>query len=283
LKCLPKILSFILLYEAGLITHFPGTFFCKFLSSFKIIKKAEIVYILTVFSINFLKLLIMRKVIKRVLIALNLHVMDTPGLVSLLRAIIKGFTSNPNFTTADLAKMPMVVADMVNQANNLESTHTSRKTNKSPSLTSLELDQATTVMNTLTDTAHFVQDFANRKAAGDLAIAVQIITSVGFQVKKEFVKHQRTFKVVSTEKGQVHLRTKAEGARVAYLFQVSDDGGKTWSFPIVTLEAEVIITNLKSLAEYSFRYGYVKPARKPTVAAGSEQPVWSDLIHAVVP
>jgi len=112
----------------------------------------------------------MKNVIKRELIALNLKGFDTPGLVSFQRAIVKGFNgppANPNFTAADLAKLPVSTADMLLQATNLENTHTTRKANKSASLTAQEQDYATTVMNTITDTAAFVESFANRKVAGD--------------------------------------------------------------------------------------------------------------------
>ncbi|MBI3501170.1 MAG: hypothetical protein HY063_05190 [Bacteroidetes bacterium] len=230
----------------------------------------------------------MKKIIKRVKIALNLQTLDSPGLVSLLRAIVKGFNgppANPNFTPADIAKLPVTTADMLLQASALENTHTTRETNKSGNLTALELDQSATVQNTLLDTAAFVEGFANKKAAGDTSIAVQIITSVGFGIKKAFVKHQRSFEVVDTDKGLAHLRTVSAGRRAAYLWQWSADGGKTWSFPIATIGAEVIITNLKSAVEHSFRFAAVVPVilGKPTVAAGSEEPAWSDVITVVIP
>jgi len=225
----------------------------------------------------------MQKNTKRVLIALNLKGVDTPGLVSLQRAIVKGLTGNTNFTAADIAKLPVSTADMLLQATNLENTHTTRKANKSASLTAQEQDYATTVMNTITDTAAFVESFANRKTAGDLDVASQIITSVGFQLKKEYVSHQRTFEVVSAYNGQMHLRTKSVGSRAAYLWQWSEDGGKTWSFPIVTIGSEVIITGLKNGVNYSFRFAVVLPViqGKPTIPANSEQLVWSDMVNEI--
>jgi len=226
----------------------------------------------------------MKKSIKRVIIALNLHLLDTPGLVSFLRAIIKALTGNTYFLPADIAKLPVTIADMGTQATNLESTHTSRKTNKSATLTSTEQDQVTLVMNTIGDTADFVEGLGNKKAAGDLSLAVQIITSAGFQVKKEFVVHQRTFEIVDVAKKQVHIRTKAAGARASYIWQGSanpSDPG-SWSFPIVTIEAEVIITSLTSGTNYGFRVATILPTRKPTIALGS-QPDWSDVIMVIVP
>ena len=228
----------------------------------------------------------MKNAIKRELIALNLKGIDTPGLVSLQRAIVKGFNgppANPNFTAADLAKLPVSTADMLLQATALEGTHTLRQTNKSASLTAQEHDYAVVVINTITDTAAFVEAFANRKAAGDLALAIQIITSVGFQLKKEFTPHQRSFEVVSANNGRFHLRTKSAGIRTAYVWQWSDDDGKTWSLPIITIGSEVIITELKNGINYSFRYAVVPPViqGKPVIPAGSEQLVWSNPINEV--
>ena len=228
----------------------------------------------------------MKNVIKRELVALNLKGFDTPGLVSFRRAIVKGFNgppANPNFTAADLAKLPVSTADMLLQATALETTHTTRKVNKSAALTAQEHAQATIVFNTITDTAAFVEAFANRKAAGDLAIAVAIITSVGFQLKKEFVAHQRTFEVISAFNGQFHLRAKAVGDRAAYIWQWSEDAGKTWSFPIFTIGSELIITNLKDGVNYSFRYAVVLPViqGKPTIPAGSEQLIWSSPVNEI--
>lgn len=230
----------------------------------------------------------MKKITKRVKIALNLQNIDSPGLVSFTRAVVKGFKgppANPNFTAADMAKLPVTTANMLLQAGALEATHTTRETNKSGSLTALELDQAATLMNTLQDTAFFVEGFANNKAAGDTAIALQIIAGVGFSIKKAFVQHQRSFEVVSTAKGLANLRTVSAGKRAAYLWAWSADEGKTWSFPMVTIGSEVIISNLKSAVNYSFRYAAVVPVidGKPSIAAGSEQPAWSNIITAVIP
>ncbi|MFH1004200.1 MAG: fibronectin type III domain-containing protein, partial [Bacteroidota bacterium] len=226
----------------------------------------------------------MKKIIKRVLIALNLRNLDSPDLVSLLRAIAKGLTGNPNFLPADLAKMPVSIADMLSQATALETTHITREMNKSGALTALELNQSATVQNTLLDTARFVEGLANKKAAGDSAIAMMIIDSVGFKIKKAFTPHQRSFEVVKMSEKQVHLRTVSAGVRTAYLWQWSDDDAKTWSFPIVTIGAEVIITNLKSGTNYSFRFAAIVPIihGKPTVEIGSEQPLWSDVITTIV-
>ena len=227
----------------------------------------------------------MKKSTKRVQITLNLKKFNTSELILFLRAVAKGLPGNLNFTSEDMAKLPIAIADMNKQATNLENTHTSRQANQSESLTALEHDQATIVMNTIKDTAAFVEGIANKKATGDAAIAVLIITSVGFQVKKEFTHHQRTFEAVSTDTGQVHLRTKAIGNRTAYFWQYSDDGGKSWAFPIITIGSEVIIIGLKSKTDYNFRFATTLPVieGKPIVTAGSQQLVWSDIITVLIP
>lgn len=229
----------------------------------------------------------MKRTVKKVLIALNLQDLDSPGLVSLLRGIVTGFTGNAYFTTSDLAKLPVSLADMGTQATDLDGTHTLRLTNKSKTLTATEHDQATTVMDTLTATKGFVETFANKQAAGDMALAVEIITSVGFDVKAEFIIHQRKFEVVGSIKTKAHLRIQAPAKRFSVLWQwTATPLAPVWSFPIVGSEVEVIISTLRSGGNYGFRYGIVLPVgrgNKRTVAAGSEQPVWSDLITAVIP
>jgi hypothetical protein len=227
----------------------------------------------------------MKKSIKRVVIALNLHLLDSPDLVSFLRAIIKAFNGNTYFTPADLAKLPVTLADMGTQATNLESTHTSRKTNKSATLTSTEQDQATLVMNTISDTTDFVEGLANKKAAGDLPLAVQIITSVGLQVKKEFVVHQRSFEVVDTGKGSAHIRTKANKKGTIYFWRwtATPDNASSWKIIAPTIECSVTISSLPHATTVYFAYAETLPyGRNPILDSENFVPDWSDPISALI-
>jgi hypothetical protein len=227
----------------------------------------------------------MKKSIKRVIIALNLKSLDSPGLLSFLRAIIKALTGNSYFLPADIAKLPVTLADMGTQATNLENTHTSRKTNKSTTLTSLEQEQATLVMNTINDTAYFVEGLANKKGAGDLPLAVQIITSAGFQVKKEFVTHQRSFEVVQTGKGSAFIRTKAvcRGAIYHWRWTTTPDDAGSWKIVPPTVESNVTINGLPHAATVYFSCAITLPqGRKPVVDSATYVPDWCDPISAII-
>jgi len=222
----------------------------------------------------------MKKTIKRVQIALHFGKMKIDTLLNFSLGIVNGIADDPDATA------PPISSDALGtQRSALQTTHASRQTDKSKDLTNLEHDQATTLVTSLTKIAHYVEDLANDKAAGDTAIATQIITRIGFQVKKGFVRHQRSFEIVSVDKGSVHLHTSSAGQKAAYLWQYSATltNSAGWSFPIHTLKSEVVITGLQSGINYGFRFASIIPAKgKSTVTAGNEQPVWSDVITSVV-
>jgi hypothetical protein len=89
----------------------------------------------------------------------------------------------------------------------------------------------------------------------------------------------------------MHLRIKAMARRKAVMWQYSPDVSNVakWSFSIVTIGSEVIITNLSSLSSgtnYAFRYVVILPEGKkqvPNITAGKEEPEWSDAIFQVIP
>ncbi|MFH0895974.1 MAG: hypothetical protein V2A54_16190 [Bacteroidota bacterium] len=225
----------------------------------------------------------MKKAIKRVVIALNLQQLTSTELVSFLRAIVKAFNGNTYFTAAELAKLPVSLVDMATQATNLENTHTSRKTNRSATLTSLEQEQATLIMNTISDTAYFVEGLANKKAVGDLPLAVQIVTSAGFQVKKEFIPHQRSFEVVKVGDGTAQIRTKAVFPRPIYHWRWTTTPADENSWKIIppTLSSNIIITGLPRLTTVYFSYALTMPqGRKPILEPDVYMPEWNDPISA---
>ena len=113
------------------------------------------------------------------LISLELSEYDAPGLVSFARILATGLSPNPSFTAADLAKLPVSVADLQTCATALETTHNSRPTTPSRASTKLEGDQATTLMEAIKGIAGFVENFANIKGGGDLAKAEAIERGAG--------------------------------------------------------------------------------------------------------
>ena len=226
----------------------------------------------------------MKRSTKRATIALDLVKLDTPRLVSFVRAISKGLTNNPNLAPADVAKLPVTVAAFEAAATTLESTHTTRATAPSKANTKLERDQSNTLLEHVTNVAAFVEGVANTKG-GDLTTAESIIVSVGFSLKKTGVKHRKGFAVTSPAQGTAEIHFPAEAKGAVRLVQYSGDGGKTWSTALVVHGVKMTITGLKSAVDYFFRYGVSVPPGKKSkamVAAGSEEPTWSDPVSRVI-
>jgi hypothetical protein len=206
--------------------------------------------------------------------------MNTAELISFADGL--SLAGDPDATTPFVS--PSTIAT---QSAALKATHNSRQTNQSKELTNLEHQQIDALIESLIEVASYVEGLANQKAQGDIAIFNQIVTRIGFQPKKAADKHQRSFEVIKTDKGMVHLRIKAMARREAVMWQYSPDVSNVanWSFPIITLGSEVIITGLKSAVNYAFRYAVILPpdSGKPTITAGKEEPKWSDAIFQVIP
>ncbi len=220
----------------------------------------------------------MKKSNKRVQIALNLAVLNVAELVSFALGIVKGFTKDPDATAP-----PVKISDLKILADTLGASENNRLVHKAKSFTASEQGQCDALVSAIISVKNYVEDVANKKAKGDETIAVQIITRIGFSVKKKASKHPRSFEVMEVSKQVAHLRIKALAIKEAVIWRFCESGitPPVWSFPIVTLESEVTITGLKSGVNYGFQYAIVLPGKQP-VQAGSEQPVWSDIIFSVV-
>ncbi|MFH0893940.1 MAG: hypothetical protein V2A54_05850 [Bacteroidota bacterium] len=228
----------------------------------------------------------MNKSIKRVIVALNLRKLNSPELISFLRAIAKALNGNDYFTAEEMIKMPISPAEIDAQADNIEMTHTSRKTSRSATLTSLEQEQVTLAMNTIKDTAAFVEGLANKKANGDIPLAIQIITSAGFQVKREFVQHQRSFEVVKTGKGFAHIRTKAlkQGVIYHWRWTTNPTDDKSWKVTFPTIEANINVSSLpcSTTVYFSFAVTFPKGRTPHYDSEAAYIPSWSDPISATI-
>jgi hypothetical protein len=227
----------------------------------------------------------MKRTTKRVLIALDLAKLDSPGLVSFARSIATGLTGNKNLAAADVAKLPFQASDLQTAATALETTHTSRPTSPSKASTKTEGDQASTLMDELTDVARFIEGIANVKAAGDATLAEAIIVSVGFQTKKAAVRHPKGFEAASLAKGTALVHVPSGDANGVKLLQYSTDGGKTWSLPIIVHGMDITLTGMKSGVDYLFQMATSSPPPKKTKAtmvSGSEAQAWSDSVSCMI-
>ena len=179
----------------------------------------------------------------------------------------------------------MTVAELQSSADALEETHTGRPTAPSKAVTKLERTQGTTLMEQLTETAGFVEGLANTKAAGDVALAASIITSVGFPLKKNAVKAPKGFKADSPAKGAAHVHLPAGEKGDVRLVRYSIDGQKTYSSPIVVHGYDLTITGIKSGTEIFFESAISTPPpkkSKATFVVGTDGLSWSDAVSCVV-
>ena len=221
----------------------------------------------------------MKRTVKRVKIALNFQRKNVAELTSFadgIKLLNDPDALNPRVTDGDIKS----------QSAALKATHNSRQTDKSKATTNLERQQIDTLVESLIEDANYVEGVANKTANGDVAVAAQIITRIGFTVKKSADKHQRSFEVIDSGNGMIHLRVKALARREAVVRQYSPDVSNrtAWAFPVVTLESELIVTGLTSGTNYGFWFAMVLAVPgKPTVTAGTEEPKWSDIIFNVAP
>jgi hypothetical protein len=136
--------------------------------------------------------------------------------------------------------------------------------NTSKALTKLLAQDADILMTALTTNGHYVEDTANTVAAGNLAKAQQMINSSVYKLKKKGTPHPRVFEVMKSGVQWVHLRTKSVGKRAGYVWRYAPVSAKgvvptTWSYLIFTLEAELLINNLKSSTIYAFQFASILP------------------------
>jgi hypothetical protein len=227
----------------------------------------------------------MRRLTHRALIALHLSHTNVPGIVAFTRGVGKGLTNNSNLTAADLAKAPITVADLLAAATTLESTHTARRTIPSKANTTLELDQATDLLDHLKNLGGFIEGLANTKAAGDVAVAQSIIQSTGFPLRKSGAKPAKGPSAKSPSKGVLDVFVPADDKRGVRLAQYSIDGGKSWSLPLVVHGAGVEISGLKSGIEAMVRLAVNRPPAKRArtrISAGMEDQVWGDFLTCTI-
>ncbi|MDD5033899.1 MAG: hypothetical protein PHE55_04005 [Methylococcaceae bacterium] len=251
----------------------------------------------------------MKQTVSRVHIALNFPKVSVDELITLSTAVASRLASDP-----DAIAPPVPSAALAQQTNELQATHILRKTDRSPTLTRLEEQQGNALVQSLASDAHYVEDTANTLANGDVAKAQQIITRTGFQLKKIGQHHPRSFEVVEAGEGWVHLRVKKSrtgNEAHAWRYGVTtakDTPPAELSQPLMTLETDVILRDLKSSTVYGFQHASILPAshtRKtspastatrqaatliPTTKAhhplfsdGNDPQQWSGFIYTVIP
>jgi hypothetical protein len=104
--------------------------------------------------------------------------------------------------------------------------------------------------------------------------AAAVIESAGMRVAKSRARVARQFEVRSGKLGgSVEIFGKVAARRAAYEWQASDDGGKTWQFLRVTMQAKTVVTGLALASTWWFRY-------RPVTPRGEGD--WSDPLSIIV-
>ncbi len=251
----------------------------------------------------------MKQTVSRAHIALNFARMSVDELITLGTAVADRLAAD-----TEVNAPPVASSILAQQTNDLRATHTQRKSDRSPNLTKLEHQQANALVQSLYTDAHYVEDAANAKAGGDVDKAQEIISRIGFQLKKSPQRHPRSFEVVEAGDGWVHLRVKkSRRGHEAHAWRYGATSAKDvipaeLCQPVITLETDIIIHGLKSGSIYGFQHASILPvshtrktspattatsqaatliplnkARHPLYSDGNDPQQWSGFIYVVAP
>ncbi|MGD0710913.1 MAG: hypothetical protein ABR968_06995 [Bacteroidales bacterium] len=155
------------------------------------------------------------------------------------------------------------------QAGTLETTYNGTQT-KPPTTTSAQVKVAfKTLATTYKKVAAYVLGVANDAAitAGDVNAGIEVATRCGFRVKKAKAPFNRHFKATPGI-GCCDITTKAVAKRAVYVRQYGPTTAKGVPPSIleellISTEADIHISNLKSAGIYAFREAYVLPLKRP--------------------
>ena len=186
------------------------------------------------------------------------------ALITFAAGIVTAMTGNPAFpspipalalVTAAIAALQLAETDALTRAKGTAAVRN---------------DKRAALVDLLEQLRAYIQAQANATPENGVAI----IQSAGLAVRKTPTHGTRTFTAnPGPVSGAVKLYTKSAGARSAYLWEYSTDGGKTWVAAPVTVQARTTITGLPVGATVLFR---VQPVSKTGEAD------WSQVITHLV-
>ncbi|HEX8792341.1 MAG TPA: fibronectin type III domain-containing protein [Polyangiaceae bacterium] len=119
-----------------------------------------------------------------------------------------------------------------------------------------------------------LKGYVQAQADANIENGASIIASSGMGVKKPVQRGPRVFNArPGALSGTAKLLAAPAGHRASYEWQYSTDGGKTWVFASVTLQAKAIIVGLTPGATVQFRY-------RPVLKTGEGD--WSQTVVLIV-
>ena len=230
---------------------------------------------------------------KIVIVKISLDFRDKSGndLISFSRGTISGFTGN-----TDLPSPTIAMDDLAEQIDAYELVLIDIEAgNTTPENTRLAAQLADKLMLSLTTNGHYVEDTANKAAAGDVPKAEAIILSSGYKLKKKASIPDRDFEIVKTGTSWFHCRVKKtkKGVEIIYWqYGIVPSKGEIPQTKImhITDKADIIITDLPSgsvvaIANARNETGYQDVKyQHPTFSHQTTVTYdWSEYIYVVIP
>jgi hypothetical protein len=185
-------------------------------------------------------------------------------LITYATGIVTGMTSNPSFPSP-VPPLPTVMGAITA----LGTAETAALT-KAKGAAANRDDKRAALVSMLEQLRAYVQAQADATPENGAAI----IQSAGMAVRKVATHAPRTFTAkAGAVSGSMKLYAQSVGARGAYMWEYSTDGGKTWIATPVTLQAKTTISGLTPGATVQFRY-------QPVSKTGEGD--WSQTISLLV-
>ena len=186
---------------------------------------------------------------RQVLIAA--HIPASPSrLVTFTHALIAALTGNVHVPSPNPP-----IATLVDLASKLETAETATKTRAAGTVAARNAAKVALVSALKTEVAT-IQAIAD----ADPDNAAAIITSTSLNLRKKPAQAKAPFAAKQgAVSGTVHLAAKSAGARAAYDWEWSTDGGKTWTQVESTTKAKTSIAGLPAGTTVTFRFRSVTP------------------------
>jgi hypothetical protein len=172
-----------------------------------------------------------------------------PSIVALLlaygRHVVQSMTNN-----TWVPSPPTPLATVTTDLDALETAESTAKSGAKGTAAARNAKKKTAIVD-LKDLAGYTEKTANQNPDH----AIEIIQSSGFTARQFTHPNKPPLQAkMGPTPGEVIVRAKAVAKRAAYEWQVSSDGGKTWTTFATTTVADSSILNLTPGTTYSFRF-----------------------------
>jgi hypothetical protein len=183
------------------------------------------------------------KSIQRSFVSLHLP-RAVPALIPYSQSVVQAMTGNPHFTSPSPA-----LADVTTAITALQAAETVALTRAKGTVV-VRNDKKAALVTLMGELCSYVQ----KTADADTENGAAIIQSSGLPMRKTPVRKPRVFAgKPGAVSGSVALTIASAGKRASYEWQLSTDGGKTWTDSAPSLAAKTTISGLPVPASVQFR------------------------------